>query len=261
VSTDSEQRERSIVRLVGVSKRFDGQEVLRNVDLGFAEGKTTVVMGPSGCGKTVMLKHVIGLLKPDRGEIWYENTRIDTMHERSLGRVRQQFGFLFQMGALFDSMSVRDNVAFPLVEHTKMTARQRERRVREVLKLVDMTGSISKMPAELSGGQKKRVALARAVVLEPKVLLYDEPTTGLDPIRADVINELIVKLQQELRITSIVVTHDLRSAFSIADVMVMFFEGAVVLEGSPQEFRHSDDPIVQRFIDGTLAADLGKENR
>lgn len=258
MSTDDGQYDAPIVRLVGVRKSFDDQEVLHNVTLAFATGRTTVVMGPSGCGKSVMLKHLLGLLRPDRGEVWFEDTRIDRLSETALGPVRRQFGFLFQQGALFDSLSVRDNVAFPLLEHTRRTPAEREERVREVLRLVDMTASIDKMPAELSGGQVKRVALARAIVLEPKVLLYDEPTTGLDPIRAQVINQLIVKLKRELRITSIVVTHDLASAFQVADEMVMFYDGGVVMQGPPANFRHAENPIVRRFLDGDASSDLSK---
>ncbi len=240
----------AIVRLVGVRKSFDRTEVLHDLTLAFEAGRTTVVMGPSGCGKSVMLKHLLGLLRPDRGEVWFGNTRVDTLSESQLGPIRRRFGFLFQQGALFDSMTVRENVAFPLMEHTRLRAAEREERVREVLKMVEMTGSIDKYPAELSGGQAKRVALARAIVLEPEVLLYDEPTTGLDPIRAEVINQVIAKLQRELRITSIVVTHDLRSAFQVADAMVMLYDGRVILTGPPQAFRDSRDPIVQRFLDG-----------
>ena len=190
-----------IVRLVGVAKAFNGQPVLRDITLDFLEGRTTVVMGPSGCGKTVMLKHTIGLLKPDRGEVWHRDRRIDGLSEAQLAPIRRQVGYLFQLGALFDSMTVRDNIAFPLVTHEKLSVAAREERVHTVLRMVGMAGSIDKMPAELSGGQKKRVALARAIVLEPKVMLYDEPTTGLDPIRADIINKLILKLQRELHMT------------------------------------------------------------
>ncbi len=243
-----------IVRLVAADKWFDGVRVLRDVSLSFPEGKTTVVLGPSGCGKTVLLKHVVGLLKPDRGEVWYADTRIDTLGERQLAPIRKQFGYLFQHGALFDSMSVRANVAFPLVEHTSMPPDQREARVREVLSMVGIAGA-DKMPADLSGGQRKRVALARAIVLEPKVVLYDEPTTGLDPIRADVINHLIQKLQQELSITSIVVTHDLDGAFKVADLMVMLYDGAVVMRGTPQQLRETSDPTVQRFLRGEATAE------
>ncbi len=249
------QSETPVVQLVGVCKQFNGTPVLRDVTLHFETGKSTVVLGPSGCGKTVMLKHLVGLLKPDRGQVWFESSRIDRLSEKKLGPIRRQFGFLFQQGALFDSMSVRDNVGFPLVEHTKLPEEEREQRIRGVLARVEMTGSIDKMPAELSGGQRKRVALARAIVLEPKVVLYDEPTTGLDPIRSGVINRLINKLQRELLITSIVVTHDLASAFNVADVMVMLYDGQVVMRGSPVEMRCSPNPIVQRFLHGEAPDD------
>lgn len=245
----------AIVRLVKVSKSFGRLRVLKDISLSFPRGLNTVVLGPSGGGKSVMLKHIIGLLKPDRGEVWYERNRVDVLSEHRLGPIRQQFGFLFQQGALFDSMSVRDNVAFPLMEHTELDAAAREKRVRTMLRLVGLESCIDKMPADLSGGQRKRVALARAVVLEPKVILYDEPTTGLDPIRADVINELILKLQRELQVTGVIVTHDLISAFKVADRMVMLHDGHVVMQGTPDEFRNSPDEIVQRFLRGEATAD------
>jgi phospholipid/cholesterol/gamma-HCH transport system ATP-binding protein len=243
------------VRLEDVHKRFGSQVVLDGVSLAFEEGKTTVVMGPSGCGKSVMLKHIVGLLRPDRGQVYYESQRIDTLSERKLAPIRRNFGFLFQQGALFDSMSVRDNIAFPLRELQRGGVYDEDHRVRRVLRLVGLEETIEKFPSELSGGQQKRVALARAIILDPKVILYDEPTTGLDPIRADVINELILKLEHELKLTSIVVTHDLISAFKVADHMVMLHEGHVVLEGSPEEFRKSDNAIVGRFLRGEASDD------
>ncbi len=249
MSMDGDQSDGSdpIVRLSGLCKSFGRLEVLREMNLTFERGKTTVVLGPSGCGKSVMLKHIVGLLKPDRGEVWFQDNRVDILNEAALAPIRRQLGFLFQQSALFDSMDVRDNVAFPLVEHTDLSAEPRAQRVIEVLDMVGMVDSIEKMPAELSGGQRKRVALARAIVLRPKVILYDEPTTGLDPLRADTINELILKLQHELDITSIVVTHDMTSAFRIADVLVMLYDGAVVMQGTPDEFRKSSNPAVQQF--------------
>ncbi|MHC4947821.1 MAG: ABC transporter ATP-binding protein [Planctomycetota bacterium] len=245
----------SIVRLVRLRKSFERQRVLRTLSLEFARGRTTVVLGPSGCGKSVMLKHIVGLLKPDSGEVWFEQTRVDTMSERRLGPIRRQFGFLFQQSALFDSMTVRANVAFPLLEHTDLGPDEREHRVRQVTRMVGLSDTLDKMPADLSGGQRKRIALARSIVLEPKVILYDEPTTGLDPIRADVINELILKLQGELDVTSIVVTHDLASAFKVADSMVMLYDGRVVMDGLPDDFRTSEEPVVQRFLNGEATAD------
>ena len=243
------------VRIEKLCKNFGRQRVLRGISLAFPRGKTTVVLGPSGCGKSVMLKHVIGLLRPDKGAVYYEGERIDTLSERRLGPVRRQFGFLFQHGALFDSMTVADNIAFPLREQEGRRPYDEESRVRYVLRLVGLEQMYDRYPAELSGGQQKRIALARAVVLRPKVVLYDEPTTGLDPIRSDVINELILKFKQQLDVTSIVVTHDLASAFKVADHMVMLHEGHVVLEGTPEEFRNSDNPIVGRFLRGEASDD------
>ena len=238
------------VRIEELVKSFGRHRVLRGISLAFPRGKTTVVLGPSGCGKSVMLKHLIGLLRPDKGRVFYETERVDMLSERRLGPNRRQFGFLFQHGALFDSMSVADNIAFALREQEGGRPYDEETRVRYVLRLVGLENVYRRNPSELSGGQQKRVALARAVVLRPKVVLYDEPTTGLDPIRADVINELILKFKQQLDVTSIVVTHDLASAFKVADHMVMLHEGRVVLEGTPEEFRNSADPVVRRFLRG-----------
>jgi len=241
---------RAIVRLKNVHRGFGRLSVLRGVSLDIPEGRCTVILGPSGCGKSVLLKHIIGLLTPDHGEVWFDGERIDDLSEAALTPIRRQFGFLFQQGALFDSMSVRENIEFPLLEHTSLPASEREQRIIRVLEMVGLAESIKKMPMELSGGQRKRAALARAIVLEPRVILYDEPTTGLDPIRSDVINELILKLQKELKVTSIVVTHDLASAFKVADRMVMLHEGKVLWQGPAQDIRHADNPIVQRFLAG-----------
>lgn len=240
----------AIIRLVDIHKSFGSLRVLRGVSLEFPRGKTTVVMGPSGCGKSVLLKHIVGLLRPDSGEVWFEDARIDTLKEQELGPIRKQIGFLFQQSALFDSMSVWNNIAFPLIEHTRMSRTEVHERVHEVLTLVGLADSAKQMPAELSGGQRKRIALARAIVLEPKVILYDEPTTGLDPIRADVINELILKLQRALNVTSIVVTHDLASAFKLADSMVMLYDGEVLIRAEPDEMRNASNEIVQQFLQG-----------
>jgi phospholipid/cholesterol/gamma-HCH transport system ATP-binding protein len=240
----------AIIRLEDVHKSFGRLRVLRGISLQFPRGKTTVVLGPSGCGKSVMLKHILGLIRPDRGEVWFEQTRVDTLGESRLVPIRRQIGFLFQQGALFDSMTVAANVEFPLLEHTDLNERQRNERVQRVLGMVGLNDTAKKMPADLSGGQRKRIALARAIVLQPKVVLYDEPTTGLDPIRADVINELIRKLQRELKPTSIVVTHDLGSAFKLADQVVMLHEGRVAFNGTVDQIRQSTDQIVQRFLKG-----------
>ncbi len=239
-----------IISLRNLHKRFGKLVVLNGVSLDIEAGKTIVILGPSGTGKSVLLKHIVGLLRPDKGEVYFEGRRIDDLSERKLDPVRQNFGFLFQMGALFDSLSNIDNVAFPLVEHTNLPRDEILRTAQSKLKMVGLPDVAQKMPAELSGGMRKRVALARAIAMGPKVILYDEPTTGLDPIRSDAINELILKLQRELNITSIVVTHDMNSAFKIADRMVLLFDGKVRFDGTPDEMRASQDVFVQQFITG-----------
>src|SRR5688572_6075314 len=239
-----------LIELRKVHKRFGRLVVLNGVTLGVEEGQSLVIIGASGSGKSVMLKHMVGLLKPDRGEVWFDGTRIDDLPERDLVPVRQQFGFLFQMGALFDSVNVEENVAFPLVEHTHKSPEEIAKIVRQKLGLVGLPDAGPKMPAELSGGQRKRVALARAIALGPRVILYDEPTTGLDPIRSDVINELILKLQRELHVTSIVVTHDMNSAFKVADRIVMLHEGKLIFDGTPDEIQRSEHPTIRRFVSG-----------
>lgn len=244
-----------MVRLVNISKSFGSLRVLDNVSLDIHRGQTTVIIGPSGTGKSVLLKHIVGLLRPDKGEVWFEGRRVDALAPHELVEVRKQIGFLFQMSALFDSLNVEQNVAFPLVQHTGLEPRQRAERVDRVLKMVGLAGLQPKMPADLSGGQRKRVALARAIVLEPCLVLYDEPTTGLDPIRSDVINELIIALSRRLGITSIVVTHDMASANKIADRMLLLYDGQVVADGDPRTFRQSDSPLVQRFIKGQADED------
>jgi phospholipid/cholesterol/gamma-HCH transport system ATP-binding protein len=245
----------AIIRLINVHKSFGSLDVLHGVSLEFPTSQTTVVLGPSGGGKSVMLKHIAGLLRPDAGEVWFESSRVDQLSEKMLGPIRRQIGFLFQQSALFDSMSVGENIAFPLEQLTTQSKSEISQRVEEVLSMVGLAHTTQKMPADLSGGQRKRVALARAIVLKPKVILYDEPTTGLDPIRADVINELILKLQQELQVTSIVVTHDLTSAFHIADSLVMLQDGNILLNDTPERFRQSDHPVVKRFLAGEADPD------
>ena len=239
-----------IISVQGISKSFGTVQALTDVSIEVPRGRTTVVLGPSGCGKSVMLKHIIGLLKPDAGTVTFDGRRIDRLNERDLVDVRTRVGFLFQQGALFDSMTVGQNIAFPLRQHTELPVHERRERVNRMLELVGVPGTADRMPAELSGGQQKRIALARAVVLEPDVVLYDEPTTGLDPIRADVIARLIIRLQSELELTSVVVTHDIPTAFKIADTMVMMQGGQVLLAGDPSMFESSDDEAVRRFLDG-----------
>ena len=240
----------ALIELRDLHKRFGRLVVLDGVSLGIEEGESLVIIGASGTGKSVTLKHIVGLLKPDAGEVWFDGKRVDTMHDRELVEVRKQFGFLFQMGALFDSFTVEDNIAFPIVEHTRKPPDEVSRIVDEKLRMVGLPEVRKKMPAELSGGQRKRVALARAIALDPRVILYDEPTTGLDPIRSDVINELILKLKRELRVTSLVVTHDMHSAFKVADRIVMLDKGKIVFDGTPQQIQQSKNPFIRSFVLG-----------
>lgn len=244
------QPDAPLIRLVNLHKKFGRLVVLNGLTLDIMPRECLVILGPSGTGKSVLLKHIVGLLKPDQGEVWFRGQRIDQFKERQLEPVRKRFGFLFQLGALFDSMSVYDNIAFPLREAAKRNEDEIRTIVHQKLAMVGLEETIAKMPAELSGGQRKRVALARALALDPEVVLYDEPTTGLDPIRADVINELILKLNDELHVTSIVVTHDMTSAFKVADRMVMLSDGQVIFNGKPNEIRHSTDQRVLRFVEG-----------
>jgi phospholipid/cholesterol/gamma-HCH transport system ATP-binding protein len=238
-----------------VHKAFDGPPVLDGLNLTVMKGGTTVILGPSGAGKSVMLKLMIGLLQPDQGEIEFDGERVDTRSEHDWATLRSRIGFLFQNGALFDSMSVLENVAFPLREHTTLDQVDRRYRVREMLALLGVDELIDRLPAELSGGQQKRVALARAVVLRPECMLYDEPTTGLDPIRSDVVAKLIHMLRRELQPTSVVVTHDIALAFKVADQIMLLRHGRAHLAGPPEVFKESEDPIVRSFLDGHATAD------
>lgn len=247
----------AFIELRNVKKRFGHQVVLNGVDLCVERGQSLVIIGASGSGKSVTLKHMTGLLRPDHGEVWFDGTRVDTLAERKLVPIRTRFGFLFQMGALFDSLTVEENVAFPLAEHTQKSKEEIREIVHHKLRLVGLPDVGKKMPAELSGGQRKRIGLARAIALDPEVILYDEPTTGLDPIRADVINELIIKTQHEYNATSIVVTHDMVSAFKVADRIVMLHEGKIIFDGTPEQTQHTDCEIVRRFVSGEASpADL-----
>jgi len=239
-----------IVELRQVKKRFGQLSVLEDVDLSLERGKATVVIGESGTGKSVLLKHMVGLLHPDAGKVYVDGQRVDKLREKQWVPVRRRFGFLFQMGALFDSMTAGENIAFPLREHTNFSEEKIERTVAEKLNLVGLDGIQPTWPAELSGGQRKRVALARAIALSPDIILYDEPTTGLDPIRADTINDLIIKLKNELAVTSVVVTHDMTSAFKIADRILMLHRGKFIADGSSDDFRNATDPAVRAFVTG-----------
>jgi len=243
-----------IIRLQNVHKTFNSHPVLRGVNLDVLPHKTTVIIGPSGCGKSVLLRHVVGLLKPDRGKVYFRKYEVSALPERMLARVRSRIGFLFQGGALFDSMTVEQNVCFPLDEHAIGTRTERKDKCRTVLSLVGLDGLQDQYPEELSGGQKKRVALARAIAMGPEVILYDEPTTGLDPIRADLINELIIKLQRALGTTALVVTHDMASARKVGDRIMMLDEGQFIVDTTPEGLDDIRDETVMRFIHGQASA-------
>ncbi len=246
----------SIIVVKNLTKRFGDNLVLDNISLAIEKGKTTVVIGPSGCGKTVLIKNFIVLLRPSAGEVYFKKQRVDNLDEGELNKIRTHYGFLFQEGALFDSLSVAGNIMFPIRQHYKVTDWGRlEEIIKTKLAMVGLDGFQNYYPANLSGGQRKRVALARAIALNPEVILYDEPTTGLDPIRADIINELILKLQRELGETTIVVTHDMKSAYKIADRIIMLHNGRIIADGDTDHIRNHPHPKVQQFIHGQVSED------
>jgi phospholipid/cholesterol/gamma-HCH transport system ATP-binding protein len=246
----------AIIAVKNLTKRFDSKHVLDNISLNIIKGKTTVIIGPSGCGKTVLIKHFIVLLRSTSGEVYFKNRRIDNLSEDELSKIRTHYGYLFQEGALFDSLSVAENIMFPIGQHFRITNwREIDEIIKAKLAMVGLDGFQHYYPANLSGGQRKRVALARAIALNPEVILYDEPTTGLDPIRADIINELILKLQRELGVTTVVVTHDMKSAYKIADRIIMLHHGKIVADGDADHIRNHPHPAVQQFIEGKVSED------
>jgi phospholipid/cholesterol/gamma-HCH transport system ATP-binding protein len=240
-----------MIQIKDIHKSFRENHVLQGVDLTINKGETIVIIGRSGCGKSVLLKLIMGLLKPDEGKIFINGDDITFWSDNQLNKLRQRFGMLFQASALFDSMTVDENVGLGLREHTKLPEDEIQKKVKEKLKLVGLAEIEEKKPAELSGGMKKRVGLARAIAMDPEYVLYDEPTTGLDPIMADVINDLIICLRNSLSITSIAVTHDIVSAYKIADRIAMLYEGKIVFVGTPEEVKNADNPVVRQFIEGS----------
>jgi phospholipid/cholesterol/gamma-HCH transport system ATP-binding protein len=237
-----------------LKKSFGTQSVLDGVDLRIENGESVAIIGRSGGGKSVLLKHLIALLQPDSGDVLIDGESIVRMNERQLLRIREKFGMLFQGAALFDSMTVAENVAFPLIRKKKFTDGEIEKRVAAALEMVDLPGTQKKNPAELSGGMRKRVGLARAIIYEPQILLYDEPTTGLDPIVSDSIDHLIIRVRDHLKVTSVVVTHDMRSARRVGNRVLMLHEGKIYANAAPEEFFASQDPVVRQFIDGVADA-------
>ncbi len=238
----------AMIDIQGLHKSFGDHHVLRGVDLQVAEGETTVIIGGSGSGKSVLMKHMLGLLRPDRGQVLVEGEEIGRLPERELTRVRAKFGMVFQQAALFDSMTVGENVAFPLREHRHMPEPELRKLVQEKLELVDLHDVAHLYPAELSGGMRKRVGLARAIVLEPKIILYDEPTTGLDPITSNNVDEMIMNAQRRLAVTQVVISHDIASTFRVGHHVAMIFEGAIVEQGPPATLRASQHPHVREFL-------------
>jgi phospholipid/cholesterol/gamma-HCH transport system ATP-binding protein len=240
-----------MIQIRGLSKRLGKKQVLDGLDLEIPTGETWVIIGRSGTGKSVLLKHIVGLMKPDQGSIQIDGEDVATMDEAEINEVRKRFGMLFQGAALFDSLNVGDNVGLALREHRVMPEDKIRERVAERLDWVGLSGSEKQRPSDLSGGMRKRVGLARAIAMDPQFILYDEPTTGLDPITADVIDQLIRAMQKRMRVTSVVVTHDLASAYKIGDRIAMLHDGKVVFQGTPDETKTTKNPLVRQFIEGS----------
>lgn len=240
----------TMIKIKNLKKSFRNISVLRGINLKISEGETTVIIGQSGCGKTILLKLLIGIIKPDEGKVIVDNKDVTKLSYKELNQLRLKFGMVFQSSALFDSLNVRENVGFSLIEHTKMSEEEIDKRIRECLQMVGLYGVEEKMPAELSGGMKKRVALARAISMNPEIILYDEPTVGIDPIMADSIDKLIKKLHDKLGITSVVVTHDMNSAYYVGDKIAMLHKGKIVAQASPSEIKRSDKEVVRKFVNG-----------
>jgi phospholipid/cholesterol/gamma-HCH transport system ATP-binding protein len=240
----------SMISVRGLVKRIGVEEILRGVDLEVARGETLAIIGRSGGGKSVLLKHLIGLMRPDAGEIWIEGQNITTLSERQLAAIRTKVGILFQGAALFDSMTVAENISFPLREAGERDPNVLRTKVREMLDVMELEGEEDKMPVNLSGGMKKRVGLARSIIRQPSCILYDEPTSGLDPVVSDSINRLIRRLQRRFGVTSIVVTHDMKNAFHVADHIAYLHEGRIYFHGTPSELEQSSDLVLQDFLLG-----------
>ena len=242
----------AIIRIKGLYKRFGQKEVLKGLDLNIIEGKTTVILGLSGGGKSTILKHIVRLLVPDRGEVWVEDVDMARADEEIIFRMRKRIGYLFQSGALFDSMNVYENVSFPLREHTNLSEEEIKKRVNERLLMVGLNPKdvLHLFPDELSGGMKKRVGLARTIILNPKIILYDEPTSGLDPITSDLISRLVKNLQDELRVTSVLISHDIKESFKVGDYFALLYDGKIVEYGDKEHFQNSSNPYVRQFLEG-----------
>jgi len=240
-----------MIQVIDLYKSFDSNHVLQGVNLEVNRGESMVIIGGSGSGKSVLLKHIIGILTPDKGKVLIGGIDITTLNENELNEIRKRFGMLFQSAALFDSLSVWENVGFGLMQHTDMKDEEIRAIASEKLRMVGLVGVEDLMPSELSGGMKKRVGLARAIAMNPEILLYDEPTTGVDPIMADAINELIIEMKRKLQVTSIAITHDMVSAYKIADRIAMLYKGKIIEVGTPDEIKNTENPVVRQFITGS----------
>ena len=246
----------AIIELRNIDKSFGGRQVLRDMSIHVKHGESLVIVGGSGTGKSVTLKHIIGLLQPDSGHVFVEGQDMCCMDPVDLNRFRRRFGMSFQEGALFDSMSVFENIAFPLRRHTDMSEEQIERRVKACLDQVHLSGVDDKRPSELSGGMRRRVGFARAISLQPQILLFDEPTTGLDPVISDVVADMILEMDTKLNVTTVTITHDMKVAFKIADRIAMLYRGQIVEDATPEAFKESKNPMVQQFIEGRAVGPL-----
>lgn len=246
----SDSKREAVISVKNVVKRFGNRTILNGITLDIYQGETMVIMGGSGCGKSTFLRHLIGAIRPDEGEVWMLGKDIAKASDDEMDEMRKKFGMLFQSGALFDSMTVGENIALPLREHTKLDENIINIIIKMKLELVGLRGFENLMPSQLSGGMKKRVGLARAIAMDPKIVFYDEPTAGLDPIMTGVVDKLTIDLTKKLQITSVVVTHDMNSVFRIADRIVMLHQGNVLQIGTPDEIKHSKNPQVQQFITG-----------
>jgi phospholipid/cholesterol/gamma-HCH transport system ATP-binding protein len=239
-----------MIEIRNLYKSFGEHKVLDGLNLKIETGTTCVIIGRSGCGKSVLLKHIVGILKPDSGQVLVQGKDLSLLNDQALDALRLKTALVFQGGALFDSLTVGENVGFGLTEHLKIDPREVMQRVEESLCLVGLCGIQNLMPSELSGGMKKRVSLARAICIKPQIILYDEPTTGVDPITADAINELIRSLHDKLKVTSVVVTHDMKSAYKVCDRIAMMYQGKIIGEGTAQEIENTADPVIHQFING-----------
>ncbi len=250
-----------MIQFVGVHKTLGGRKILDGIDLEVRTGETMVIIGRSGTGKSVAMKTLIGLLRPDEGQVLIKGSDVTGLSEQAYAVVRRMFGVLFQSGALINWMTVGENVALPLREHTEMSESEIQAKVGEMLKLFELTHARDLLPSEISGGMKKRAGLARGLILDPEVILYDEPTSGLDPVMSSQIDALVLRVQREINVTSIFVTHDMESAYTVGDRIAMLYKGKIIFVGTPDEMRSTDDPVVRQFVSGALEGPITSDLR